>query len=532
VSGTGVIDQSSGVLETVYLLSGEVSADAIVSSLQALLPTRHHPMVRRRLVVLDTFDLRVRRAGGRLTRYGTNGHPTFSWQDRAGAVDVTSRAKDAVRFAWDLPDGPLKQALTPVIGVRRLITQAETDVSRTVLEFLDDRSKTVARMRIESGRARRPLPRSTWCALPCILTFTGLRGYEHVYDTLKPVLESRPGLTRSVEGFDDAILRAVGALPSHDREPGADLAPTVLAADGARSIHLALANALRANEPGLRAHLDSEFLHDFRVGVRRTRSLLGQIKDVFPPDALAHFSNEFSWLGGLTGPPRDLDVLVLSLSAPTDDVSVDDLTAVRTLLVDIQEREHKGLVDALDSDRYQRLLHDWTAFLERPAPFHSEAVNAGRPLADVVAERAWRLTRRIARRSESIDENTPADILHALRLDAKKLRYLIDVTPTFYDRADLERILSALKKLQRVLGDFNDAEVQAKRFADCGAALAAAQGSPSTVLALNRLEQQRHQQHDRLRKQVAEIFARFRADETRSACRRAFKRTVTAEPLA
>jgi hypothetical protein len=42
------------------------------------------------------------------------------------------------------------------------------------------------------------------------------------------------------------------------------------------------------------------------VTVRRTRSLLGQIKHVFPPDVVEHFSTEFAWIGRLTGPPRDL----------------------------------------------------------------------------------------------------------------------------------------------------------------------------------------------------------------------------------
>ena len=39
---------------------------------------------------------------------------------------------------------------------------------------------------------------------------------------------------------------------------------------------------LRINEDGVRKDLDSEFLHDFRVAVRRTRSALSQIKGVFP----------------------------------------------------------------------------------------------------------------------------------------------------------------------------------------------------------------------------------------------------------
>lgn len=89
-----------------------------------------------------------------------------------------------------------------------------------------------------------------------------------------------------------------------------DLASTVRADVGARQIHLALVGILEANEPGLRARLDTEFLHDFRV-TRRTRSLLGQIRRVFPAGEVEHFAAEFSRIGRLTGPPRDVDVLTL-----------------------------------------------------------------------------------------------------------------------------------------------------------------------------------------------------------------------------
>ena len=255
-----------------------------------------------------------------------------------------------------------------------------------------------------------------------------------------------------------------------------DLAPTVRADVGARQIHLALLGILVANEPGLRANLDTEFLHDFRVAVRRTRSLLGQIKHVFPPDVVEHFSTEFSWMGRLTGPPRDMDVLVLALREHRADVPPGDMEALTRVPRPGAAAGAPALVDALDSDRYRRLLSEWEAFLERPASSEPEPRNAGRPLADVISQRAWRLSRRIAGSAETIDEHTAAARLHEVRIDAKKLRYLVDVTPAFYDAADLEHILGALKKLQRVLGDFNDAQVQEKRLLECGRAFGAAGG--------------------------------------------------------
>jgi len=511
--------------ELVYIVPSEVSLEAISTSLQALLPTRHHPIVRHRFTVLDTFDGRIRRAGACLTRGGVNGTSTVAWQPNGGGSRLTVRLKQPVSFVWDLPDGPLQQALGPVIGVRRLLAQADAEEYGSLLEVLDDQCKTVARVRIESGRARLPVSRSGWKPLPTILTLTGLRGYEDVCARLVPVIESRPGVKSCPEGPTGVILRQVGAQERGDlSSPQVDLLPTVRAAVGARQIHLALLGILVANEPGLRANLDTEFLHDFRVAIRRTRSLLRQIRHVFPPDVVEHFSTEFVWIGRVTGPPRDLDVLILALRERQGVFSATDMEALMVLLSQAQQQEHDGLVQALDSDRFRRLLSGWKTFLERPVPSEAEARNAGRPLAEVVSLRAWRLSRRIARSAEAIDEHTSPARLHEVRVDAKKLRYLVDITPAFYDAADLQCILSALKKLQQVLGDFNDAHVQEGRLLECGHALSAAGGPAGALIALGRLAEQSRQRRERLRGQVVRKLARFCAEDTHSACRRAFKR--------
>jgi CHAD domain-containing protein len=525
----------STATESVYIVRGEVSPEAITASLQALLPTKHHPILRHRFTLLDTFDGRVRRSGARLTTAGVNGRSTVAWQ-AGGGGHLSVRLQQPVSFAWDLPDGPLQRALGAAIGVRRLFPQADVEEQGSLLEILDDRSKIVARVRIGSGRARLASPRGArndWRPLPTMITLTGLRGYEDAYHRLVPLIESRPGVVSCPEGLHGVTLREVGAPERRDAgSPLVNLAPTVRASVGARQIHLALLGIVVSNEAGLRANLDTEFLHDVRVAVRRTRALLGQIKRVFPPAIVEHFSTEFSWFGHLTGPPRDMDVLVLSLREPRQGIAAGDMDALETLsalLKHEQEQEHQRLVETLDSERYQRLILEWKAFLEQPAPSELEAGNAGRRLSDVVASRAWRLSRRIADSADAIDERTGAERLHEVRIDAKKLRYLIDVTPAFYDPADLERILGALKRLQRVLGDFNDAQVQQKRLLDYGRSLSATAGAASALLALGRLAEDSRQRGERLRGKVFDGLARFRARETRSACRRAFKRSGPAE---
>ena len=73
----------------------------------------------------------------------------------------------------------------------------------------------------------------------------------------------------------------------------------------------AMLEVIEANLEGTIADIDSEFLHDLRVSVRRSRAVQRELKRVFPPDELAHFRAEFRWLQQATGDVRDLDVHVL-----------------------------------------------------------------------------------------------------------------------------------------------------------------------------------------------------------------------------
>jgi len=525
VNGTASRNVEATSMESLYVIRDDVSPSAITRSLRALLSVRYQPIARRRFTVIDTFDFRVARAGGRLTRAGVNGGATLEWQPRVGQR-LEIRSDHPICFAWDLPDGPLQRRLAPVLGVRRLLDHVEAEEHGSLLEILDNEGKTTARVRIQGGRVRRPQAPTGWAMLPTTIALTALRGYEAEYQRLVPVIESRPGLEHAPEGYVGVMLRAAGAPKPFDSSwPPLDLLPSVPADTGARRVHQALLEIVMKNEPGVRAAIDSEFLHDFRVAIRRTRSLLRQIRNVFPDDAVEHFTSEFSWLGRLTGPSRDMDVLVLALREGRLDVPGEDAAAIVSCLQTAQQDEHHKLVEAMDSDRYRQLLSDWQAFLRGPSPSEVVPLNARMPLAEVISRRARRLYRRIVGSSGTIDGGTTPTQLHEVRIAAKKLRYLVDISPSFYQARDLERILGALKSLQRVLGDFNDTHVQERRLLECGHAVGAGGGPAGAILTLGRLAEQRRHRGEILRAAVHDELARFCADDVRSACRRAFKKT-------
>src|SRR5262245_25287943 len=375
--------------ESAYVVPGELSTETITRNLLTLLPTRRRSIAKHRFTVLDTFDGRVRQAGASLTRAGVDSASTVKWQTLAGSDRYAIRMTRPVSFAWDLPEGPLKEEVAPIVGPRRLLAQAEAEEQGSVLEMLDDRGKIVARLRIASGLARLPSDREDWRPWPAMLTLTARRGYDDEYERLVPVIASRPGIQRCPDGPVAAILRQVGASEPRDlSSPRLALDPAVRADVGARQIHLALLEILAANEPGVRGNVDSEFLHDFRVAMRRARSLLGQIRGVFPADIVEHFAGEFSWIGRLTGSPRDLDVLVLALREQHREFDGDAMNALIAFLGETQQREYQQLVEALDSARYQNVLADWKVFLESPIPSVPQAEHSHDPLTAAVARRA------------------------------------------------------------------------------------------------------------------------------------------------
>src|SRR5262245_46460194 len=161
---------------------------------------RRQSIRRQRLTLLDTFDGRVRRAGASVTRRRVNGTAMMAWQTRRGAPSVTAAVEPAVAFVWDLPEGPLQRTLAPIVGVRRLLAQADAEEHGTLLDVLDSQGKTRARLRVESGRTRSSGSGHHWQPVPTVITLTSLRGYATTYECLVPVIRSRPGIESCPEG--------------------------------------------------------------------------------------------------------------------------------------------------------------------------------------------------------------------------------------------------------------------------------------------------------------------------------------------
>jgi hypothetical protein len=148
---------------------------------------------------------------------------------------------------------------------------------------------------------------------------------------------------------------------------------------------------------------------------------------------------------------------------------------------------------------------------------------------EVASRRISRLYRRLVDQAMAIHDETPVDAIHQVRIQAKKLRYMIDAMRSLHNRDDLDRIIDSLKKVQSVLGDFNDAQVQGRNLLSFGRALVeAGTEDPGALLTVGGLAENARNRALSLRAEVDHELSRFCKDRSiRADFCRLFKRTAS-----
>lgn len=408
----------------------------------------------------DTFDWRLFGEDSLLERQTDETGTVVVWRSLA-SDDTLGRieAAEVPRLAADLAPGPLATRLASILEMRALLPLATVTTRRTTLRQLDDERKTIARLVTEEVVGPDDPP------LPAVVQVVALRGYEREARDLTELLDAQVVLTPDADDLVVAALRAEGHRPgSYSSKLRTRLDPALPAAEAYLIVLRALFAAMQANESGTREDLDSEFLHDFRVAVRRTRSVLGEAKHVLPADVLETFRTSFKWLGQATGPTRDLDVFLLDTADFADELPAErrpDLAAFASFLKTRQTEAHAALVADLDSDRYATLVEGWARVLADPPAPSDDEPDATRPAPQVAAHRIAKAHKRLIKLGRRIDDGSEPERLHDLRKDAKRLRYLLECFGSLFPSDEIVPIVKDLKGVQDVLGTYQDCQVQA-----------------------------------------------------------------------
>ena len=364
-------------------------------------------------------------------------------------------------FAWDLPDSQLRKRLEPIIKMRALLPLAEVHTWSRTYRILNKDEKTVARLvttevRTAGGESE--------AVLAAYLSLRPVRGYPKHARKLAKNLRRAGKVTAMTEDLYLSALKQAGKKPgSYSGKLNLRLKAKKRSDSSTKVILRYLFAIMKANEAGITADVDTEFLHDYRIAIRRTRSALSQIRNVFPVDVTEHFKQEFRTLGQLTNTLRDLDVYLFSeeeFEARLPAAMGQDIVPLFDYLRLLREQALEEVRAGLSSSEYARALDEWQQFLNEPVSKKPAAANGAMPIVDLARKRIYKRYRRVIRDGDYILTHTQDELLHALRIECKKLRYLLEFFASLFPRKKMARLIKQLKKLQDNLGDFNDLSVQ------------------------------------------------------------------------
>jgi CHAD domain-containing protein len=235
-----------------------------------------------------------------------------------------------------------------------------------------------------------------------------------------------------------------------------------------------------AHEADVLKDKDAEELHQMRVGMRRLRSAVTGFAPVLdlPKEAS---ERKIAKVGRILGTLRDLDVMLESLqnryypNLPTEEQEVLD-EALSNLLKQ-RRRALKGVRAVLDRKSYQLLKQSIENWLEKPQFRAIEHLPIVEVLPDLLLPQisefflhpAWLLGTEYEDgkvkvcddlNESAVEEKLTAEgsILHDLRKQAKRVRYLMNLFGDFYGPS-YEGYVEDVKAVQECLGDIQDSEV-------------------------------------------------------------------------
>ena len=256
------------------------------------------------------------------------------------------------------------------------------------------------------------------------------------------------------------------------------LARVIAACQRALLLDAHVLHASREGDARDQRGVDTEFVHQARVAVRRMRSALRTFRSVFGKRRFEIMNAILRDIGQVFGSARDWDVFCaetmdrIARIVGDDDAGKRAMTAVRDEADRQRRAAHTRLFDYLHSAKAGSDAIAIERFILRFGG------RDGLPLGELaprwLAEHQRRVVDR-ARRIAVLDDEER----HRLRIDVKRLRYALDLLDALYDGDDVRSYRKALSELQDELGELNDA-VMAERL------MQAMGESPAIALARER----------------------------------------------
>ena len=241
------------------------------------------------------------------------------------------------------------------------------------------------------------------------------------------------------------------------------LAPFCLS--GARTL-LHYLHDLIAEVPHVHQTEDSECVHDMRVASRRLRSFLPLFAECLSRKACNRWRKQLRRLTRALGEVRDTDVQIACVKDFLEhQASLEERPGIERLLLRLQQRRQalqEPVGQAIERFTASQLAEEMEQTLMQLV-YVSQASGA-----DIPGPYVYRKIRKVVRvRLKAFQVYAPyvqhpecSEELHAMRIAAKHLRYILQACTPFYLDALKEPVRTA-RTFQTLLGDIHDCDVWA-----------------------------------------------------------------------
>lgn len=225
-----------------------------------------------------------------------------------------------------------------------------------------------------------------------------------------------------------------------------------------------------AGAAGAAARGDAEAVHDFRVALRRLRTWLKALAPSLDDVPRRGTRRRMRKLWGLASKARDLEVRQATLAAlgavPTKAAARLATERALNLSHDVQ-RARRKLTGAVP-DTLSRIAVGLSRQLQADHPGHAADIHdTANPLMAAAMARLLRAKlEKLTRSLDRLQRGTATKRMHAVRIAAKQLRYLLEA---FDDQSRLATsAVRRLAKLQNVYGSLHDEQLLEDRLANKG----------------------------------------------------------------
>jgi CHAD domain-containing protein len=239
--------------------------------------------------------------------------------------------------------------------------------------------------------------------------------------------------------------------------PARRVKPGQPAAELVRAAFEAAVGRMRAADPAARRG-DVEGVHHLRTATRRLRSELRAVRLLVEPDWRKALECELKWLADLLGDVRDLDILTGRLREADPGGPASPLDPLFAAFRRRHRRASHQLHEALQGDRYRRLLAQLEASSQHPA-LTEEAARRCRKVLPPLAAEAWK---KLSKDARKLDDPDPDAAFHEVRKLAKRARYTAElIAPALGTDTPkgAKRFIRLTTRLQDALGAHQDAIV-------------------------------------------------------------------------